>query len=91
MQPPAEPMIEALNLHRSFGQKSAVKGISLQKFMMLNRLWSVRTALLRAGPEDLIKTIALDHGFWHLGRFSRTYRTFFGESPSDTARRSAHG
>jgi AraC family ethanolamine operon transcriptional activator len=69
---------------------TAVKGISLQKFMMLNRLWSVRTALLRAGPEDLIKTIALDHGFWHLGRFSRTYRAFFGESPSDTVRRSAN-
>jgi hypothetical protein len=27
----------------------------------------------------------------HLGRFSRTYRAFFGESPSDTVRRSAHG
>jgi AraC family ethanolamine operon transcriptional activator len=63
----------------------AVKGVSLQKFMLLNRLWAVRAALLRAGPEDLIKTIALDHGFWHLGRFSRTYRAFFGESPSETA------
>jgi AraC family ethanolamine operon transcriptional activator len=63
----------------------AVKGVSLQKFMLLNRLWAVRAAQLRAGPEDLIKTIALDHGFWHLGRFSRTYRAFFGESPSQTA------
>lgn len=62
----------------------AVRGMSLQRFMMLNRLWAVRAALLRAGPEDLIKTIALDHCFWHLGRFSRTYRAFFGESPSDT-------
>lgn len=68
----------------------AVKGISLQKFMMLSRLWAVRAALLRAGPEDLIKTIALDHGFWHLGRFSRTYRGFFGESPSETARRAIY-
>ena len=62
----------------------AVKGMSLQKFMMLNRLWAARAALLRAGPEELIKTIALDHGFWHLGRFAQTYRAFFGESPSDT-------
>lgn len=68
---------------------TAVKGMSLQKFVMLNRLWAVRAALVRASPEDLIKTIALDHGFWHLGRFSRTYRAFFGESPSDTARRAA--
>jgi AraC family ethanolamine operon transcriptional activator len=63
---------------------TAVKGMSLQKFMMLNRLWAVRAALVRAGSEDLIKTIALDHGFWHLGRFSRRYRIFFGETPSDT-------
>jgi AraC family transcriptional regulator, ethanolamine operon transcriptional activator len=70
---------------------TAVKGMSLQKFVMLNRLWAVRAALVRASPEDLIKTIALDHGFWHLGRFSRTYRAFFGESPSDAARRAAHG
>jgi AraC-like DNA-binding protein len=69
---------------------TAVKGISLRKFVMLNRLWAVRAALVRASPEDLIKTIALDHGFWHLGRFSRTYRAFFGESPSDTARRAVH-
>jgi len=66
---------------------TAVKGMSLQKFMMLSRLWAVRTALLRAGPEELIKTIALDHGFWHLGRFSQTYRAFFGETPSDTMHR----
>jgi AraC family transcriptional regulator, ethanolamine operon transcriptional activator len=63
---------------------TAVKGMSLQKFIMLNRLWAVRAALVRAGSEDLIKTIALDHGFWHLGRFSRRYRIFFGETPSDT-------
>ena len=62
----------------------AVKGMSLQKFMLLNRLWAVRAALLRAVPKELVKTIALDHGFWHLGRFSQTYRAFFGESPSDT-------
>jgi AraC family ethanolamine operon transcriptional activator len=68
----------------------AVKGVSLQKFTLLNRLWAVRAALLRAGPKDLIKTIALDHGFWHLGRFSRTYRAFFGESPSETARHAVY-
>jgi AraC family ethanolamine operon transcriptional activator len=62
----------------------AVHGMSLQRFMVLNRLWDARAALLRAGPEGLVKTIAFDHGFWHLGRFSRTYRAFFGEFPSDT-------
>jgi AraC family ethanolamine operon transcriptional activator len=62
----------------------AVHGMSLQKLMVLSRLWAVRGALLRAGPDDLVKTIAFDHGFWHLGRFSQTYRAFFGEAPSDT-------
>jgi AraC family transcriptional regulator, ethanolamine operon transcriptional activator len=67
----------------------AVNGMSLQRFMLLDRLWATHAALVRAGPEDLVKTIALDQGFWHFGRFSRTYRTFFGEAPSDTLARRA--
>jgi AraC family ethanolamine operon transcriptional activator len=67
----------------------AVNGMSLQRFTLLNRLWATRAALVRAGPEDLVKTIALDHGFWHFGRFSQTYRAFFGESPSGTLERRA--
>ncbi|MBR0851615.1 AraC family transcriptional regulator [Bradyrhizobium diazoefficiens] len=66
----------------------AVNGMSLRKFMALRRLWSVHAALMRAGPRGLVKTIAIDHGFWHLGNFSQTYRAFFGESPSDTLARS---
>jgi AraC family ethanolamine operon transcriptional activator len=62
----------------------AVRGMSLQRFMILNRLWAARAALLRAGPHERIKTIAFDHGFWHLGRFSKAYRAFFGEAPSQT-------
>ena len=65
----------------------AVHGMSLQKFMVLKRLWSVHMALQRARPGDLVKTIAFDCGFWHLGRFSRAYRSFFGEMPSQTLER----
>jgi AraC family ethanolamine operon transcriptional activator len=65
----------------------AVHGMSLQRLLVLNRLWAVRAALMRAGRDDLVKTIAFDHGFWHLGRFSKTYRAFFGETPSDTLTR----
>jgi AraC family transcriptional regulator, ethanolamine operon transcriptional activator len=61
---------------------ASVLGISLKKYSLLRRLWSVRNALLRAPPHDLVKTIALDHGFWHLGRFSRLYYARFGEFPS---------
>lgn len=60
----------------------SVLGVSLKKYCLLHRLWSVRNALLRAAPHDLVKTIALNHGFWHLGRFSRLYYMRFGELPS---------
>lgn len=64
-----------------------VLGMSLKKYSLLHRLWSVRSALLRAAPHDLVKTIALDHGFWHLGRFSRLYYMQFGEFPSESLAR----
>jgi AraC-like DNA-binding protein len=62
----------------------SVNGMSPLKFITLNRLWATRAALLRADPGSLIKTIALDHGFWHVGRFSQAYRSLFGEPPSVT-------
>jgi AraC family ethanolamine operon transcriptional activator len=65
----------------------AVHGMSLQKFVVLNRLWAARAALLNGRTTVRVKTVAFDHGFWHLGRFSRTYQTFFGESPSETIAR----
>lgn len=64
----------------------AVNGMSLQRFLTLRRLWAVRDALACAGSTDRVKAIALDHGFWHIGRFSQTYRRIFGETPSDTLR-----
>ena len=67
-----------------------VLGISLGRYLLLHRLWLVRNALLRANPDALVKSIALDHGFWHLGRFSRLYYSRFGEAPSTTlAKRAA--
>ncbi len=65
----------------------AVHGMSLQRFMILNRLWAVRAALSKVQSADRIKTVAFDHGFWHLGRFSQTYRAFFSELPSETIAR----
>jgi hypothetical protein len=34
-----------------------------------------------------VKSAALDHGFWHLGRFAHEYRNLFGERPSETLSR----
>lgn len=64
-------------------------GMGPIRFLTLRRMHLVRAALLRANAvERTVTSIITDHGFWELGRFSVTYRTLFGESPSDTLRRS---
>jgi AraC family ethanolamine operon transcriptional activator len=62
-------------------------GVGLKKYILRHRLWSVRRSIMESDGDILIKTAALDHGFWHLGRFSRAYYTQFGEAPSDTLAR----
>jgi AraC-like DNA-binding protein len=52
------------------------------------RMDAARNRLLSANPEDTISQVALDCGFAHVGRFSVAYRERFGESPSQTWRRS---
>jgi len=46
------------------------------------RLDAVRRQLLRGGQS--VSTVALAHGFDHLGRFAAQYRQRFGELPSNT-------
>jgi len=41
--------------------------------------------LANADPEEAsVKSVAIRHGFFHLGRFARDYKSLFGESPSMT-------
>jgi len=58
------------------------RGISLHRYLRLRRLWLVRQQLLAGAPS--VKTCALAYGFWHLSDFSRSYRSQFGEAPSET-------
>lgn len=51
------------------------------------RLDAVHRVLREAGPETSVTTVALKHGFAHMGRFACEYRARFGESPSTTLRR----
>jgi AraC-like DNA-binding protein len=56
-------------------------------FLRRARLQLVRDEFLRSGQDANVTTVALRHGFSHLGRFSALYRSAFGEDPSATLRR----
>ena len=63
-------------------------GMPPLRYLWLRRMHLARRALLRADPmTSSVTTIAIDHGFWELGRFSVEYRALFGESPRDALRR----
>jgi AraC-like DNA-binding protein len=60
-------------------------GVNPVRFLLHKRLHGARDALLAAPPTPgVIKRVALEWGFWHLGRFAGSYRALFGESPSAT-------
>ena len=59
-------------------------GCAPLKFLHSERFEQARRKLLRAPPSANVMQIASDCGFNHLGRFSLTYRSRYGESPSDT-------
>lgn len=63
-------------------------GIGVNAFIRHQRLHGARRAILRSGPgSGGVKRIALEWGFWHLGRFSSEYRAEFGELPTATLAR----
>lgn len=65
-------------------------GTSPHRYLKLRRLNLVRAVLMRRDQEPpLVKTVALSHGFWHLGQFSHDYRDHFGEAPSQTLARAS--
>jgi AraC-like DNA-binding protein len=73
--------VSVRTMHNAF---TSVLGISPNRYLVLHRLWLTRKALLQSDDQILIKSIALEHGFWHLGRFSQIYYSRFGELPSTT-------
>jgi AraC-like DNA-binding protein len=65
-------------------------GMGPARYLWLRRMHLARRALITANPAmATVATIAMDHGFWELGRFSVRYRALFGESPSASLRRPA--
>jgi AraC-like DNA-binding protein len=61
------------------------RGESPSLHLKRQRLMMAHQVLSNAGSEaPLVKTVALDHGFWHFSNFSQDYRKLFGETPSET-------
>ena len=57
-------------------------------YLWLRRMHLAHRALLRADPTSrTVTSIATEHGFWELGRFSVEYRALFGEAPSASLHR----
>lgn len=76
--------ISRRTLYRAFHD---LLDISPKAYLRLKNMSAARARLLDAGARPTTVTqVALDHGFWELGRFSGAYRAMFGEAPSETLR-----
>ncbi|AMB84675.1 AraC family transcriptional regulator [Pseudomonas agarici] len=66
----------------------AFTGMTPSHWLRLRRLNSARNELLRSrNLETTVAEVAMHWSFWHLGRFSGSYRALFKELPSETLKR----
>ncbi|NWD08264.1 helix-turn-helix domain-containing protein [Pseudomonas gingeri] len=66
----------------------AFTGMTPTHWLRLRRLNSARNELLRSrNLETTVAEVAMHWSFWHLGRFSSSYRALFKELPSETLKR----
>ena len=85
----AECGVSRRSLHRAFNE---VLGIGPVTFLQRKRLCDIHSALRDSDPATTtISEIALQHGFFNLGRFSGYYRALFDEYPSETFGKPCHG
>lgn len=64
-----------------------LRGCSPMQALMRRRLAFARRLLEHAGPSANVTSVAMDLGFFNLGRFAVRYRQEFGEPPSVTLAR----
>jgi len=70
----------------------AIHHTTPSRYLHALRLAQARQVLLSATKgAETVTQIAMRFGFRELGRFSRSYKATFGESPSDTPRRAPAG
>lgn len=91
--PSIASLCRALHISRRTMERAFqdVLNISPARYLRVRALNAAREQLLRRPPvSGLVTRVAIDNGFWHMGRFSQFYRTLFGERPIDTLRLSRH-
>ena len=72
-------------LRYAFQNRTGMAPLTFLKGQRLNRVYR---ALRQSDPAArLIKQVAQDNGFSHLGQFSHDYKQLFGEAPSKTLKR----
>jgi AraC-like DNA-binding protein len=77
--------ISRRTLYRAFHD---LLDVSPKAYLRLKNMSAARARLLDSGNQPTTVTqVALDQGFWELGRFAGAYRGMFGECPSETLRR----
>jgi AraC-like DNA-binding protein len=63
-----------------------------KRYLKIWGLHQVRRSLRRVlDHRATVTTIAMEHGFYELGRFAKEYRALFGEAPSQTLHRARSG
>jgi AraC family ethanolamine operon transcriptional activator len=63
-------------------------GTSPGRYLQAQRLNGVRRVLIAADPSStMVKEVALDWGFIHMGHFGQKYRALFGETALSTLKR----
>jgi AraC family ethanolamine operon transcriptional activator len=69
-------------LHRAFQE---VFGLGPVSFLRHKRLCAVHSALRESAPgSTTVAAVAMEQGFYELGRFAQYYLAMFGERPSET-------
>ncbi|AWM92374.1 AraC family transcriptional regulator [Pseudomonas sp. 31-12] len=69
----------------------AFTGMTPTHWLRLRRLNSAHRELLARTPNDTtVAEVAMNWSFWHLGRFSSSYRALFKELPSETLKRAVN-
>jgi AraC-like DNA-binding protein len=84
-----EELVSSLGLSEKslYNTVKLLSGLTPYNLIRIHRLLAARHAILHSPPGVLIKQCAIDSGYWHLGRFSKEYARYFGETPSETLRR----